>query len=122
MVLTQVVVVGVLTVVALGPGQDAVNREQRAADKPFDSRDRPLAQGGPYAKLFTAPQGQNEPFKFQVPNEWSTLKPDQRPKVICGMVTVPVTPDLDAKMVVTRKADAKTESKIRMIEPKICTK
>src|SRR5262245_51259032 len=116
MALTQLVTIGALTVVALGPGQNTVSPE------PFDSRDRSLAQGRPYANLFTTPQKQDEPFKFQFPNKSTTVKPDQQPRVICGMVTIPKTPDLDPKMIVAGKADPKIDSKIRMIEPQICDK
>jgi len=111
MALTQLVAIGALTIVALGPGHDAVNREQQAPDK--------LKA---YGKLFTTPQKPDEPFKFQLPHDSSTGKRDQKPSVICGMVVIPVTPDLDAKMVVAPKPDPKIDNKIRMIEPQICNK
>ena len=116
--LTQLVSIGALTIVALGP---ALGGEHQAADKlkaPFDSRDRALAQR-PYTKLFTTPQKQDEPFKLQ---SLPAGKRDQQPGVICGMVVIPVTPDLDAKMVVAPKKNANTDNKIRMIEPQICNK
>jgi hypothetical protein len=111
MVLTQLVAIGALTVVALGPGLGSMNREQQAG-----------AKLKAYENVFTTQQKQDEPFKFQFPHNASTPKRDMQPRVICGMVTIPVTPDLDAKMVVARKADSKTESKIRVIEPQICNK
>src|SRR5262245_47695561 len=107
MALTQLVTIGALTVVALGPGQNTVSPER---------------QGRPYANLFTTPRRQDEPFKFQFPNKSTTVQPDQQPRVICGMVTIPKTPDLDPKMIVAGKADPKIDSKIRMIEPQICNK
>ena len=120
MVLAQLVSIGALTVVALGPGLGPVKGGQQAA--PFDSHDRPLAQGRAYEKLFTASQKQDEPFKFQFPRDSSTRKRDQQPGVICGMVVIPVTPDLDAKMVVAPKKNANIDNKIRMIEPQTCNK
>jgi hypothetical protein len=115
--LTQLVSIGALTMVALGP---ALGGQQQAPS--FDSRDRPLAQGRAYKKLFTPAQKQDEPFQFQFPRSASTDKRDVQPRVICGMVTIPVTPDLDAKMVVAPKKNANTDNKIRMIEPQICNK
>jgi len=124
MALTQLISIGALTVVALGPGLDSGNREQQAADKlqaPTDSRDHPLAQDGPYAKLFTTPQQQDKPLKFQFPRLSSTDNRDQQPRVVCGMVVVPVTPALDPKMLVAPKNDGKQiDYKIRVIEPRIC--
>ena len=120
MALTQLVSIGALTVVALGPGLGSANREPQAA--PFDSRDRPFAQGRAYEKLFTPQQKQEPPFQFQFPRDTSTGKRDQKPGVICGMVVIPVTPDLDAKMVVAPKKSANIDNKIRMIEPQICNK
>ena len=111
MVLTQLISIGALTFVALGPGPGLMNREQQGADT--------LKA---YQRLFTPPSKQDAPFKFQFPRNPAIDKRDLQPRVICGMVTVPVTPDLDPKMVVQRKADTKTESKIRMIEPQVCNK
>ena len=133
MALTQFVSIGALTVVALGPGLGSANRQQQAAsfdsrdrplaqERPFDSRDRPLAQGRVYEKLFTPPQKQEQPFQFQLPRDASTGKRDPKPGVICGMVVIPVTPDLDAKMVVAPKKSANIDNKIRMIEPTVCNK
>ena len=124
MVFTQLVVIGLMAAVAFGPGLGAVNREHQSA--PFDSRDRPSAQGTPYEKLFTPGQKEREPFNFQFPRESSSTKADRQPRVVCGMVVVPVTPDLDPKMLVQPKNDTKnetkTEYKIRAIEPKMCNK
>jgi hypothetical protein len=111
MALAQLVVTGLMTVVALGQGLDSMSRKQPAPDK--------LKA---YEKLFTPPQKQDQPFTFRFPQGASTNRPDQQPRVVCGMVTVPVTPDLDPKMVVARKGDAKIDAKIRMIEPQICNK
>jgi hypothetical protein len=111
MALAQLVVIGLTTVVALGPGLDSISRKQQAPDK---------LKG--YEKLFTPPQKQDQPFKFQFPQGSSTNRRDQQPRVVCGMVVIPVTPDLDPKMLVQPKNEAKTDYKIRAIEPKVCNK
>ena len=45
---------------------------------------------------------------------------DTRPRVICGMVVVPVKPSADPKMVVKSRSNPKTEYRIRKIAPQIC--
>lgn len=109
MALTQLVSIGALTVVALGPGPGSA--KPQAADK--------LKA---YEKLFTPPEKREPPFQFQFPRDPSTGKRAQKPDVICGMVVIPVTPDLDTKMVVALRKSANTDNKIRMIEPKVCNK
>lgn len=43
-----------------------------------------------------------------------------RPRVVCGMTVVPVTPDIDPRMVVSPKPDSKVEYKIRKLSPGVC--
>ena len=43
-----------------------------------------------------------------------------RPRIVCGMTVVTVTPDADPKMVMSPKPDSKVEYKTRVISPRIC--
>jgi hypothetical protein len=106
-------VIGLMTVVTLGQGLDSMSPKQQAPDKLKGDE-----------KLFTPPQKEDQPFKFQFPQGSSTNRRDQQPRVVCGMVVIPVTPDLDPKMLVQPKPknEAKTDYKIRAIEPKVCNK
>ena len=43
-----------------------------------------------------------------------------RPRIVCGMTVVQVTPDADPKMVMSPKPDSNVEYKIRVVSPRIC--
>lgn len=48
-------------------------------------------------------------------------QPDMKPRVICGMTVIPVSPAIDSGMVVTPKAtDANVTYAIRRIKPAVC--
>lgn len=47
-------------------------------------------------------------------------RPSARPRVVCGMTVVPVTPDIDPRMVVSPKPDSKVEYKMRKVSPRVC--
>jgi hypothetical protein len=59
--------------------------------------------------------------KMASPQERDTRgRPSARPRVVCGMTVVPVTPDADPRMVVSPKPDSKVEYKIRTVSPRVC--
>jgi hypothetical protein len=45
---------------------------------------------------------------------------DGRPRIVCGMTVVPVTPDSDPKMLLSPKPDSKVEYKMRTVSPRVC--
>ena len=49
-----------------------------------------------------------------------TRSTDAQPRIVCGMIVVPVTPDADPKMVVSRKPDSNVEYKMRVVSPRVC--
>lgn len=73
----------------------------------------------PYAKLFQA-----LPHDKARPDLNGTDRPrlatDAQPRVVCGMVVVPVKPSADPQMVVHPKQDLKTDYAIRKIAPQLC--
>ena len=74
----------------------------------------------PWARIFPAPpqDPSRRPPVGPLPQN-PTLNQDKQPRVVCGMVVVPVKPDLDPRMVVTRR-DPQPEYKIRKIAPQVC--
>jgi hypothetical protein len=116
MLLTQLIVVGVLTVVAVGQGLSAA-RGGQPSDK-LNARGASVAR--PYQGLFVTPPEPRKAVQVQLPPEVLTRTPKPQPRVVCGMVVVPVTPDVDPKMIAPPKNDPKVEYKIRAIEPRIC--
>jgi hypothetical protein len=75
----------------------------------------------PYRQIFQAPHPDrsSRTFAGQLP-EKSAEKQDMQPRVVCGMVLVPVNPDADPKMIVRPKDDPQPEYKIRKIVPRMC--
>lgn len=116
MLLTQLITVGVLTVVAVGQGLSPA-RGGQPSDKP-NARD--LSVTRPYQGLFITPPEPGKAVQVQLPREVLTQNPSPQPHVVCGMVVVPVTPAVDPKMIAPPKNDPKVEYKIRAIEPRIC--
>lgn len=49
-----------------------------------------------------------------------TRSADAQPRIVCGMIVVPVNPGADPKMVVSPKPDSKVEYKIRVVSPRVC--
>lgn len=45
---------------------------------------------------------------------------DAQPRIVCGMIVVPVTPDADPKMVLSPKPDSNVEYKMRVVSPRVC--
>ena len=114
MLLSQLIVVGMLTVVAVGQGLSPA-RGGQPSDK-LSARDVSVAR--PYQGLFIAPPETGKAVQAQLPSEVPTRNPN--PHVVCGMVVVPVTPAVDPKMIAAPKNNPKVEYKIRAIEPRIC--
>jgi type II secretory pathway pseudopilin PulG len=122
MTVVQMIVLGLMAVVAGGPILQSVRDEQQAQPQQQERQaaDKLQAYKRSYEKLFTTPQ--REPGKevqFQLPPDALPTKTD-KPRVVCGMVVVPVTPAADSKMVVHPKDATKPEYKMRVIEPRIC--
>ena len=116
MLLIQLVVVGALTVVAVGQGLSAT-RGGHPSDR-LNARDASVAR--PYQRLFITPPEPGKAVQVQLPPEVLTRNPNPQPRVVCGMVVVPVTPAVDPKMIAPSRNDPKVEYKIRAIEPRIC--
>ena len=116
MLVTQLILVGLLTVVAVGQGLSPA-RGGQPSDK-LSARDASVARS--YRGLFMTPPEPGKAVQVQVPHEVLPRNPNPQPRVVCGMVVVPVTPDVDPKMIAPPKNDPKVEYKIRAIEPRIC--
>jgi hypothetical protein len=114
MLLTQLMVVGMLTVVVVGQGLSPARRGQPSDT--LSTRDASVARS--YRGLFIAPPETGNAVQVQLPSEVLTRNPN--PHVVCGMVVVPVTPAVDPKMSARPRNDPKVEYKIRAIEPRIC--
>lgn len=115
MPITSMVVAGAMTILAIGQGVHALGRETSAPQRNAGDH-----VSRPYQKIFTAPKPQ-EPAQVQAAPEIPIPVPSDQPRVVCGMVVVPVTPALDPKMVAqVPKRDPKVEYKIRVIEPGMC--
>ena len=114
MAVVQMIVIVLLAVVAGGPILQSSRTEQPAPDT-RQSVTRP------YQKLFVTPPPQpGKAVPLERHSHALTAKAEQRPRIVCGMVVVPVTPDADAKMIAQSKATPKPDYKIRVIEPRIC--
>ena len=75
----------------------------------------------PFTRIFPTPRQNPSTLRFGVPvPQNSTPKPTMQPRVVCGMVVVPVAPAADAKMVKRPTADVQPDFKIRKIAPPIC--
>jgi hypothetical protein len=87
-----------------------------------DSANVLVSQGrNPYEQIFRRPQREAIPQPVPVPLN-PNLNRDMQPRVVCGTIVVPVKPDSDAKMIVTRKNNGvpQPEYRIRKIAPTIC--
>jgi hypothetical protein len=111
----------VLLVGTLALGAQTTGLQVRQPQVP-DSANVLVNQGkNPYAQIFRRPQRGAIPQPIpdaQNPNP----NRDMQPRVVCGTVVVPVKPDSDPKMVVTRKDNGvpQPEYRIRKIAPTIC--
>jgi type II secretory pathway pseudopilin PulG len=120
MTVVQMIVLGLMAVVAGVPILQSVRGEQQAQPQQQEQQaaDKLQAYRRSYEKLLTTPQP--EPGKeVQLPPDALPTKTD-KPRVVCGMVVVPVTPAADSKMVVHPKDATKPEYRMRVIEPRIC--
>ena len=114
MAITSMVLIGALTMLAMGQGVQSLGGGKAPQRNAGNDVSRP------YQKVFTAPEP-GRGVQVQAAPEIVTAEPSQQPRVVCGMVVVPVTPALDPKMVApTPKSDPNVDYKIRVIEPRIC--
>jgi hypothetical protein len=114
MAVVQLIAIGLMAVVAAGPILRSTRTQHQAADTQ-------QAVKRPYQKLFiTPPPEPGRTTQLEFPSGALTDKPEQRPRVVCGMVVIPVSPAADPKMVVQSKDAPKPDFKIRVIEPRIC--
>ena len=93
----------------------------RSASQQARTRSSELVPPGkdPYARIFRGvPQDPSSPSRV-VPLPESQMVKQAKPRVVCGMVVVPVKPDADARMVI-RPNEPQPEYKIRKISPKLC--
>jgi hypothetical protein len=114
MAITSMALIGAVTVLTIGQGVQSL-----AGDKPAQ-RNAGDGISRPYQKIFTAPEPRKA-VQIQAAPEIVMAEPNQQPRVVCGMVVVPVTPAVDPKMLAqTAKRDPNVDYKIRVIEPRIC--
>jgi|SRR5882672_2290106 len=114
MAVVQLIAIGLMAVVAGGPLLQSERTEQQAPGTL-------QAVKRPYQKLFiTPPPEPGTAVRLQLSPDALTVKSEQRPRIVCGMVVVPVTPAADPKMVVQPKDGPKRDYKIRVIEPRLC--
>ena len=114
MPITSMVLIGALTMLAMGQGVQSLGGGKAAQRNAGNGITRP------YQKIFTVPEP-GKSVQVQAAPEILTAEPSQQPRVVCGMVVVPVTPALDPKMPAhTPKRDPNVDYKIRVIEPRIC--
>jgi hypothetical protein len=119
------IVLGLMALVAGLPSLQSVRDEQQAQPQQLEQQeqqaaDKLQAYKRSYEKLFTPPQREpGQEVQFQLPPDALPTQTD-KPRVVCGMVVVPVTPAADSKMVVQSKDARRPEYKMRVIEPRIC--
>jgi hypothetical protein len=117
MPVTSMVLVGALTMVAIGQGMQPLAGERSGPQRNAGER-----VSRPYRLIFTAPEP-GKAVEVQAAPEIVPTNPQQQPRVVCGMVVVPVTPAVDPKMVAHAPTnDPNLAFKIRVIEPRICNK
>jgi hypothetical protein len=119
MAVTHLILVGSLVVFAHGAVSGAQGPRLQAPrpQAPAATAENPLVSKGknPFARLFTSRQ--RLPETAPDPRA-STANTGRQPRVVCGMVVVPVDPSADPKFVVREKAGV--EYKMPRIEPQIC--
>jgi hypothetical protein len=107
------VLIGAMTTVAIGQGMHSLGGEKSVSQR---NAGNPVSR--PYQRLFITPEP-GKAVQVQVAPE-ILIRPNPQPRVVCGMVVVPVTPAIDPKMVAQSKNDPNVDYKIRKIEPRIC--
>jgi hypothetical protein len=114
---SHLILIGALAVAA-GQGLDSQAKPQLAAEPGSEQ----AAPGkNPYLRIFQGKPAE-PPAKLlfvPVPQRLNAAK-EAQPRVVCGLVVIPVTPAADAKMIVQPKQDPKPDFKIRTIAPRIC--
>ena len=116
MPVTSMLLIGAMSMVAIGQGVQSLGREKSVSQR---NAGRPISR--PYQRLFTTPEPEpGKTAQMQVPPKVVMTEINQQPRVVCGMVVVPVTPAVDPKMVAQSKNDANVDYKIRKIQPRIC--
>jgi hypothetical protein len=110
--LTHLVLVG--TIAAAGAQGTVPSPQMQPPGKGIVSQGK-----DPYANVFQALQEYRarQELRGAQPSKAGT---DTQPRVVCGMVVVPVRPSADPKMVIQPKPDSKTDYRIRKIAPQIC--
>lgn len=73
-----------------------------------------------FGNIFIGPPRQDRRIPGH-PQIWDmTRSTDARPRIVCGMIVVPVTPDADPKIVVSPKPDSNVQYKMRVVSPRVC--
>ena len=102
-----------------------------AAGQGLDSQPKPQPPAGPVQELVSP--GKKPSLRFLplpstdpstgtlvVQRREPPAEPKPQPRVVCGLVVIPVTPAADPKMIVQPKPDPKPDLKIRTITPRVC--
>jgi hypothetical protein len=113
MAVVRLIAIGLMAMSAAGPILRSARTQHQAADTQLAVK-RPYRNSS--SRLHLNPAGRANSNSLRR----LTAKPEQRPRVVCGMVVIPVSPAADPKMVVQSKDAPKPDFKIRVIEPRIC--
>ena len=70
--------------------------------------------------LFIGPPTQDRRIPGHPQTREMTRSTDVQPRIVCGMIVVPVTPDADPKIVVSPKPDSNVQYKMRVLSPRVC--
>ena len=116
-------VVGVLGMTLGAPGAQVPAGQELTAQPAPESESNPwLVPPGKdlFGNIFISPPTQDRRIPGHPQTRDMTRSTDAQPRIVCGMIVVPVTPDADPKMVVSPKPDSNVEYKMRVVSPRVC--
>lgn len=73
-----------------------------------------------FRNIFIGPPTQDRRIPGLPQTRDMTRSTDAQPRIVCGMIVVPVTPDADPKIVVSPKPDSNVQYKMRVVSPRVC--
>jgi hypothetical protein len=113
---THVVLIGTLAVA----GSQGFSRKPESAQPQVPATELVPLGKSPYNGIFRAPV-QDPSLRNRVVPVPQNKTAEMRPRIVCGMVVIPVKPDADPRMVVQApKDDRPREYKIKKIVPRLC--
>jgi len=113
---THVVLIGTLAIA----GSQGISRKPQSGQPEVPARELVPPGKSPYHRIFRAPAQDPSLRNRGVPVP-QNKNAEMQPRVVCGMVVIPVKPDADPRMVVQAPADDKQrEYKIKKIVPRLC--